>query len=136
MMATIAERLFDAHDAAYELERLLENVGVEFQRLGWDWYDRSVEVHGVAPNARLSIEAQRAIHEAGFSTAYVNHTDKWETHYHFKPEEPFVESKGWRVSYPHKRGNEEQGIWVEEHVASWPQAWFDSGYVQIKPPLR
>lgn len=126
--------MFDGAYARSELESQLCDAGFgEFTRLGWDWYDCSVEIYEVPPNARMPVEAQRVIHAAGFMKAYVNHEDKWETHYSFKPGDEFTEAKGWRVSYPHKRGKEEKGIWVEEHIAGWPQEWFDTGYVLIKP---
>lgn len=130
---TLSERLFDSGHAESELEDLLTDAGVEFERLGWDSYDWSVEIYGVAPDARLSVDAQKVLYKAGFAKAYVNHTDKWETHYRFKFDEPFAESKGWRVSYPHKRGEEGGKILVEEVVASWPQEWFSTGYVVVKP---
>ena len=131
-MTNIASRLYDAHYAESELENQLEQAGAEFEGLGWDWYDHSIELHGVTPDYRLSEEAQKIIHKAGFSTAFVNHTDKWETHYHFNPNGKFKESKGWRVSYPHKRGEGEKGIWVEEVCQTWPKDWFDSGYCIVK----
>ena len=93
---TLSGRLFDSGHAECELEELLSCAGVEFERLGWDDYDCSVEIHGVAPEARLSVEAQKVIHAAGFAKAYVNHTDKWETHYSFPPGD-FAEVNGWRV---------------------------------------
>ena len=127
---TIADRMFDGSEAQGDLETKLLKAGALFERLGSDWYDCSVELYGVPATHRLSIEAQRVIHAAGFAKAYVNHEDKWETHYSFKPE--FAESKGWRVSYPHKRGKAEKGIWVEEFISDWPQDWFDTGYVLIK----
>lgn len=130
---TIAGRLFDGVYAESELEDALQKLGVPFKRLSWDSYDCSVEIGGLPSDYRLSTDAQKAVHEAGFMRAYVNHEDNWETHYGFKPQEPFKESKGWRVSYPHKRGTNEKGIWVEDVVASWPKEWFDTGYVIIKP---
>lgn len=132
-MSTIAARLFDGRDAETELEDALEAAGVKFERLGWDYYDCSVEIHGAPAADRLSADAQRAIHAAGFVKAYVNHVDKWETHYGFKPREEFAEAKGWRVSYPHKRGEDENGIWVEEVCKSWPREWFETGYCIVKP---
>lgn len=137
MTKSLAERLFDGRSAEceLELEALLDDAGLEFKSLGWDHYDCSVEIYGVAPEARLSADAQKVVHAAGFCKAYVNHADKWETHYSFNPSEPFAESKGWRVSYPHKRGEEGGKILVEEHVPSWPQSWFETGYVLIKKAL-
>lgn len=128
----LAECLFAGSRAECELEDQLTDASVTFERLGWDDYDCSVEIHGVPTDDRLSEEAQRVVHAAGFITAYVNHEDSWETHYHFKPREEFTFSKGWRVSYPHKRGENEQGILVEELVPTWPKEWFDTGFVIVK----
>lgn len=131
-MSNLADRLFGQSHAEGELEDMLSNAGVEFERLGWDSYDCSVEIYGVAPEFRLSDEVQRQIYEAGFAKAYVNHTDKWETHYSFTRSKKFRPVKGWRVSYPHKRGEGEKGIWVEEVIEGWPKEWFDSGYAQVR----
>ncbi len=130
---TIAERLFDSSSARAELEDQLEETGVEFTKIGWDWYDNSLEIYGVPDEARLSEAQQRICHAAGFSKVYVNHAgkDRWETHYGFKGAE-FKVSKGWRVSYPHKRDDGSKDIWVEEHIAGWPAEWFKTGYVKIK----
>lgn len=132
-MTTIAARIFDGAEAQFELDRQLEAAGAVFERTTWDDYDNSLELKDVPPEHRLSVEAQRVIHAAGFTKVYVNHVDKWETHYGWKYGEEFAESKGWRVSYPHKRGPEEKGIWVEAFIEGWPKDWFDSGYVLIKP---
>lgn len=126
----IAQRLFDGDQAECDLEDVLLDAGVTFEKLGWDHYDCSLEIYGVPPNDRLSEDAQKAIHAAGFCKAYVNHADKWETHYGFNPNESFVVSKGWRVSYPHKRGDG-GNIMVEEVVKGWLDDWFKSGYVVV-----
>ena len=52
-----------------------------FERLGWDEYDNSLELHECTPGLRLSAEAAQYIWDNGFSICYVNHTDGWETHY-------------------------------------------------------
>src|SRR5689334_13751738 len=108
-MTTIAARIFEGDDALYELEHGLREAGAPFDRLGRDDYDCSLEIHGVPADYRLSPEAQQFLHSAGFAKVYVNHADKWETHYNFRGE--FKPSDGWRVSYPHKRGENETGIW-------------------------
>lgn len=131
----IAERLYDGGFAECELEELLSVAGVPNAKLGWDHYDNSLEIHGVEPSFRLTVEAQRAIHSCGFSKVYVNHTDKWETHYTFKDCKEFAETKGWRVSYPHKRDADSgAGIWVEEVCPGWPGEWFKTGYCIVKQP--
>lgn len=128
---SLAERIFDGSSARNEMEEQLEEAGVTLDRIGHDRYDCSLEIYGVPPGERLSEAAQRVVHAAGFAKVYVNHDDKWETHYSFRDAE-FKIAKGWRVSYPHKRGPEEKGIFVEEFIAGWPKEWFDTGYVLIK----
>lgn len=134
--ASIADRLFDSRNAESELEDALSEAGCTFESLGWDWYDCSLEIHGVDAGDRLSEAAQRVVHGAGFGKVYVNHKDKWETHYSFDPNGDFVASEGWRVSYPHKRGEDQKGIWVEQVVPGWPKDWFKSGHAIVKPALR
>lgn len=132
MKRSIANILYEAQGAESQLEDSLFQAGVtDFDRLSWDHYDNSLEIYGVAPSLRLSPEAQRVISDAGFSKVYVNHIDKWETHYSLWPLES-LPVKGWRVSYPHKRGPEEKGIWVESEPCKWPKEWFETGYAIVK----
>jgi len=119
------ERLFDGSAAESEIEDCLSDAGVLFEKIGWDYYDNSLELYEVQPDYRLSDEAKKIIQDAGFSICYVNHTDKWETHYGSGNE-----WKGWRVSYPHKRDDGDTTIWLEEPVASWPTTFNTT----IKPP--
>jgi hypothetical protein len=86
---TIAAKLFTEDSlTGNELDELLHDflskIGTSLDNFGWDEYDNSIEIYHAEPSFRLSVEAQRAVHDAGFSTVYVNHTDKWETHYNFK----------------------------------------------------
>lgn len=129
-MTSIADRMFDGFFAESGLETALDDAGCEYEKLGWDHYDCSLELHGCAPDFRLPLDAQKVVHDAGFAKCYVNHTDKWETHYSFSGKE-FKESKGWRVSYPHKRGGDEKGILVEEVCQTWPKEWFETGYCRV-----
>ncbi len=137
----LADRLFHVtHDSANrpkdkaakeEAERLLKDHGVPFASIGWDYYDESLEVHGVEPAWRMSGDARKALAAEGFATVYVNHTDGWETHYSLSN----VSRPGWRVSYPNKgrrEGEHSAAIWVEARVDGWPAQWFDTGYVVIK----
>lgn len=128
-MTDLADRLYAGSSAENELEQLLSDVGVPFEGLGWDSYDGSVEINDVPPDYRLTTEAIAVIKDAGFIKAYINHTDKWETHYN-----AIGKWKPWRVSYPHKRRVDTKGIWVEEIVPTWPKEWFDTGYAIVKPP--
>ncbi len=128
----IADRLFDGARAESELEDALTSAGALFELLGWDEYDTSLEVRGVPAEYRLSIDAQRVIHGAGFLVAFLNHADEWETHYRFDPAREFVEVKGWRVSYPFKRKDQsDTSIWIEEIVPTWPKDWMETGYCRV-----
>lgn len=128
--ASIASRLFDGDHAQADLEHQLLTAGVRVERIGWDYYDCSLELHGVADDYRLSPDVQLIIHTAGFAKVYVNHQNKWETHYTFAQGE-FVARDGWRVSYPHKREKDGRGILLEKSVTTWPQEWLESGYASI-----
>lgn len=130
MTKSLAERMFDGFFAESHLEHLIDEAGAVYEKLAWDHYDCSLELHGCAPDFRLPVEAQKVVHGAGFDKCYVNHTDKWETHYSFRSKE-FQESKGWRVSYPHRRGEGEKGILIEEVCQSWPKEWFETGYCRV-----
>jgi hypothetical protein len=110
---TIAQRLFDGSFAEGEIE---DSLKIGYESIGWDYYDASLEIHGVAPECRLDESTLKAIRDAGFAKVYVNHTDKWETHYTFKSDGTVTP---WRVSYPHKRGDSGK-IWVEEIPPGWP----------------
>lgn len=121
--------------AAAEIRARLTADGVPYDHIGWDDYDWSLEIYGVAPEWRMSEELLRYFHEGGFAKVYVNHTDKWETHYGLDHRGPFERREGWRVSYPHKRGDG-GSIWTEKHVPTWPQDWFRTGYVKIKEWIK
>ncbi len=131
--STIAARLFSADEASCQLEDMLSKAGVEFTSIGWDQYDLSLEIHGVPVADRLIDAAKKLCAEAGFAKIYVNHVDRWETHYSIKDG---VVSDGWRVSYPHKRAEGATGILVEQPVKSWPREWFESGYACVVEPSR
>ena len=126
---TLADRLFDGHYAENELEEAIDAAGVPYESLGWDHYDCSLEVHGVPPEYRPSTEVIEIVRRAGFAKLYVNHTDKWETHYSFHNQH--APSEGWRVSYPHRRGDADNRILVEKVVETWPADWFESGKVAV-----
>jgi hypothetical protein len=124
----LAERLFEASRAESELDELLSRIGMECQDYSWNWYDVSLELHGVASEVRLTPEGRQAMLDAGFAKIYVRHVDGWETHYSMDGD-----VAGWRVSYPHRRG-EEGGvsILVEGiYPAKWPAEWLQTGYVRV-----
>ncbi len=131
---TLADRIFESRRAESELETQLEELGVPYEYIGWDDYDCSLELKGVANDYRLTKEAWSAIKAAGFAKVYVNHLDKWETHYTFSDSKEFDD--GWRVSYPHKRKDGTANILVEKHIPNWPQEWFETGDVKIQKKER
>jgi hypothetical protein len=136
-MSSIADRMFDGVSAEAELEELISDAGVEFDRLGWDYYDCSVELHGVADDARLSVDTQRIVHAAGFAKVYVNHKNGWETHYTWKAG-PFEPVRGWRRHMEH---NEEPGpSGVTEFkimkISYWPDTWNGSRLEQDRDAGR
>jgi len=128
-MKSIAELIHDAEIAKDKLEDDLVKMGLSFEDTVYDWYDNSMEVIDVPDEQRLSMDAQKILLEAGFSKVFLNHQNRWETHYTLKSGE---EVKGWRVSYPRKRGDSCGSIWVEEKIDSWPKEWFETGYVEVK----
>lgn len=131
MVESIAQKIFDGYKTEVQLEDNLWNINVPFENIEFDEYDRSIEINDVDNNYRLSSEAQKLLFDAGFSKVYMNHKDKWETHYSFASG-LFKEVEGWRVSYPSKRGKNEKSIWVEKKVDSWPVKWFETEYAIIK----
>ena len=124
-------RLFDGTAAESILEEQLEDAGVLYKSIGWDHYDNSIELYGVPSKYRLDDKAIEVIRNAGFAIAFVNHVDKWETHYAASRG-----WKGWRVSYPHKRKDGDDTIWLEEDP---PESWggkFKFTMVDKKNPLE
>ncbi len=124
---SIADIWWEGARAKARLEDALYEAGVQFEKIGTDDYDSSLEIYDAPPEQRLTAEQQKIIFDAGFLQVFMNHTDKWETHYgaHKYP------SDGWRVSYPHKRGAGTRPILVEKIVESWPPEWFGTGYVVV-----
>ena len=131
MDKTIAERLFredyeddeggetpgiaeDAKVAHEELLCLLKAADIPFDRIGYDWYDRSLELYDVPPDYRLDDTAHAAIASCDFAKVFVNHTDKWETHYNFRP---LAKRYGWRIRHKHKSGLD------KTQLEEWPEGW-------------
>ena len=99
---------FDA--TQLEFTDKLEEVGkLDFDGIGWDAYDNSLEILMVKPLAELTEEAQKLIYDAGFSKVYLNHTDGSETHYNWHGTEGFSKHPGWRK--PNKQSN---GVYLAE----------------------
>jgi hypothetical protein len=127
----LAEEIYDGELAQSLLTEQLDNLGIDTENIGWDYYDNSLEIHKVTPEYRLDEKTQEVIRGMGFTKIYVNHTDKWETHYSYAHDKPFAPTEGWRVSYPHKRNDGTTPIYVEKPVPSWPKEWFETGKVVI-----
>jgi hypothetical protein len=101
-MTTFADLLFDYQTALDEFEgNLLEVWGEQWDGLHGDRYDNSLELHNVESDARLDLAAQQVIFDAGFTKIYLNHKDRWETHYHWDREVGWFSPQS-RVQYPHK----------------------------------
>lgn len=130
-MTGLAEKIFEGQLAEGSMEIALEESGVIFGRLGFDNYDSSIELHEVPADFRLSDDQQRIFWNAGFSIVFMNHVDKWETHYCRSRRNQEGITPGWRVSYPHKRNDGDPSIWVEAVVESWPDEWFKNGKVKV-----
>lgn len=139
----LADAMFAKNMAESNFDVAMVEAGFgEYTKIGADEYDNSIEFYGVAPDARMNEAAQRVVFDAGFSTAYVNHTDGWETHYTWQKE--FKLARGWRRRYVKDAnakttrviaGDPDPGYWEISH---WPKAWtrredLASGYMRIHP---
>jgi hypothetical protein len=132
----------------------LEDAGFKrpmYSKFWMDDYDNSVEFGKVENDFRMGEALQRFIFKHGFSRAYVNHQDGWETFYTWKGKE-FELSRGWRRRYvtdpsaattrqvgtpsdPEHRGYYEISYWPD----GWDkgQDWLKTGYMRIVPdPLE
>ena len=138
-------------DAAYAFDSqrsdFEESLGelVDFERIGWDHYDNSIEIYEVPPDTRLSEVAQDFLREAGFGIAYVNHSDGWETHYSKLQNGP---TKGWRrrwvsdksATTDRQAGGGDPGYYeISEWPATWGETtkdWLNNGYMRVvgSPP--
>lgn len=128
----VAGKVWAARHLFSRFEDQLEDLIGEFEKLGHDDYDQSLEIYGVPEDVRLGEDAQRLIRDAGFHKVYVNHPGeretRWETHYTFDGELPV---RGWR------RQHSEKGF----NISYWPEGWdgpgcadwLSSGYMTIVP---
>lgn len=88
-------------------------------RKSYDWYDSSVEFYDAPSDMRLREAAQRVCLSHGFSIAFVNHVDGWETHYTLTKDLPV---EGWRVRYGNKQKPPTNFVEVERLPESWPKS--------------
>lgn len=134
-----ATKLYEFGSKKNEFEDALDDLGVPFDNIGWDWYDNSLEINKVESDYRLSDEAYKFIFDSGFSICFVNHKDGCETHY------SAGKRRGWRrryVSDPEVTttrilfGEPDPGYF---EVSYWPEGWdkqrgwIDSGYMRVVP---
>ncbi len=70
----------------------------DYERIGGDDYDASIELYGVGNHVRLNARQQRLCHEAGFTRCWLNHKDGMETFYYWGHDRlcGFGESPGHR----------------------------------------
>lgn len=103
-MTPFALRLFAAQNDLLRMEDELSDcasrwVGVDpeedglipFERVTYDYYDRSFELKGAMDSLSLPVEAQRQAAELGFQRCWLCHLDGSETYYVFEDEGP-----GWK----------------------------------------
>lgn len=106
---------FDVYDEHIALEQEIDEKMIEFglswERNGYDSYDSSIEFYGVAPESRLSKEAQDYLSSMGFGRAWLNHKDNMETYYGFPIPSLNVEAKESRKkSSPHRQYRHEPNL--------------------------
>lgn len=145
-----SDTMFEYHAAESRFTDQLCDAGWgEYQSIGGDHYDNSIEFYKVENDERMGEAAQRILFDAGFSRAYVNHKDGWETHYSWDHRKPFEPSKGWRRRYvidptatttrqvgadpPEDRGYYEISEWPESWNSERTKDWLRSGYMRIVP---
>ena len=124
---TFAGQAFKFSARKCDFEELLSEHVNEYDGIGWDYYDESLEIYKVGDSVRLSETAQKFISESGFSKVYLDHIDGWRTHYSWG--EVFTAHRGWR------RKRTESGF----EINYWPEAWtssralacLDTGYYKI-----
>lgn len=106
--------MFEYERAKDDFEDRLFDLGLEeFEDIGWDFYDSSLEILGASNDAVLNEELQYFIKNSGFLKCYMNHKDHWETHYDLIK----MPAKGWRVCHTHKSGK--SVILLEKSPQSW-----------------
>lgn len=152
---SFSETMFKYHRAESDLSDALSDAGFgDYEKISGDYYDNSIEFHSVMDDARMNEAAQRIVFDAGFSKAYVNHKDSWETHYNWNHSKPFAPSRGWRRRWvadptsettnhigvpvqPDNAGYFEISFWPEGWNSPMSEGWKENGYMRIVPdPLE
>lgn len=79
---TFNDEMFSYYRAEEKFTDALCEAGFgEFDRVGGDHYDNSVEFYEVLDDFRINESAQKIIFEAGFSRCWTNHKDGSEWYY-------------------------------------------------------
>jgi hypothetical protein len=124
-----ANLAFDYSTAQYLFEEELDKLGINYDKIGWDYYDSSLEIYGAVDDCRLSTAAQEFIFNEGFMKIFVNHLNGWQTHYCFDHNLPFSPVNGWRRKRcpdGHFQINYLPEAWGERG-----KEWVRSGYMEI-----
>lgn len=122
----LAEAMFTYSQAECEFGDAMVEAGFgDYTSIDGDDYDNSIEFRGVGNDARLSAEQQRIVFDAGFSKAFVNHSDGWETHYTWSRQEPFKAVRGWRRYMEHDKEPGPSGVigFSVMKISYWPDGW-------------
>jgi hypothetical protein len=140
----LTEAIFALDLAKSEFEDALSAAGFEdYGSIGWDEYDNSIEFYKVRDDVRLNEAIQRIVFDAGFSVAFVNHKNGWETHYNWRSGD-FKISRGWRRRYVRDVAAKTTNVIAGEpdpgyfEISYWPEGWthkewLDTGYMRIVP---
>lgn len=120
-----ADVMFAFYSAESDFSAAMVNAGFgDYTRTGGDDYDNSIEFYEVGNDARMGEVAQRVVFDAGFSKAYVNHKDGWQTHYTWKGTD-FAPVRGWRRYIEHNKEPGPSGV-IEfsiMKISFWPESW-------------
>jgi len=138
---SLADQWWDSMQAESRIGDGLAKAGLDdWESIGGDPYDNSIEIYGVADDVRLTAAQLEWLYLCGFSQVYVNHKDGWETHYGLGAK-PSV--KGWRRRYVSDptatttnviAGPENNGYFeVSEFPDSFPKQWLENGYMRVVP---
>jgi hypothetical protein len=135
--AMLSERMFAGRAAESDIEDGMIAAGLQdWSTLGCDWYDGSIEVHGIPPEHPMPAAVGRWLMEvAGFAKVYANLTNGWEIH--FSETSPQGWWRRWvsdETSSHNKviAGTPDHGFWEVSHFPEkWPQTWLENGYVKV-----
>lgn len=135
-----ADKMFEYLPLKDEFETELLKHVVNFERIGWDDYDNSLEIYNVPDDVRLKKEGLEFIYGCGFTRIYVNHKDGWQTHYHTLSTKS-ISTRGWRRKEVPETPERSRHFLISYWPESWSdprcQNWLESGFMVIVPdPLE